>query len=246
MVFDLFSGCGGVSRQIRRRGFRAREFEINLDPSLDLTDPKLVDSLVGQIKSNMVRSVMLATPCTTFTTARDRNSQIRSRHYLWGIPGLPDRLRQKVLDGNRCAKTSIRIILACLESGVPCILENPASSRLFLLKPLQALMKKNRDKVHFIVADFCQYGTRWRKSTGFLCVNFQSHEVAGLGKRCKTCKGLCSRTHAPHQVLSGTAPGGTPWTRIAQPYPSKLCAKLADLLVMNRNPSLPSHCCEHL
>ena len=45
--------------------------------------------------------------------------------------------------------------------------------------------------------------------------------------KCAQINHRCQFTHRSHIVLQGRAPGGGAWTKIAQSYPKKLCAKLA-------------------
>ena len=77
------------------------------------------------------------------------------------------------------------------------------------MKKVQARQEATR-----LRTDFCFWGTAWQKRTGLLFINFNPRELAG------TCPGCKS-----HTVLRGQGPGGVPWTRIAQPYPFKLCRR---------------------
>ena len=53
-----------------------------------------------------------------------------------------------------------------------------------------------------------------------------------VNKLCTGRHGLCSRTGKHHIVLTGTDRNtGKLWTRIAEPYPPKLCSKLAAILI---------------
>ena len=231
VVLDLFSGCGGVTAAAKRQGGAGEQFEIEKGPQYDLTSSTVVEPLLAAIRNSSYRGVMIATPCTSWTIARDRNSQIRTRNYLWGLPGLPKQLKHVVQLGNNCARTTEKVLCECLESGTKGILENPATSRLFLLKSMRRLLNKYPDKVSFVVGDFCQFGTPWKKPTGFLCVNIAPADVALLGRRCTKTNGCCNKTGKPHIVLSGTSPQGVPWTRVAQPYPNALCSLLAKILL---------------
>ena len=47
------------------------------------------------IRHGHVKAVMLATPCSSFSTARDRTFPIRSRLKPWGLPGLPPKEAEK-------------------------------------------------------------------------------------------------------------------------------------------------------
>ena len=98
-------------------------YDIERGPQEDLTDASVVSKLCASIRGGLVDGVMLATPCTSFTTARDRNSQIRSCRRPAGLSGLSARHRRLVEDGNRCAESTAAIMAACGDGGVPCLLE---------------------------------------------------------------------------------------------------------------------------
>ena len=103
------------------------------------------------------------------------------------------------------------------------------TSRLWVLPPMMKLLKK--PQVHVVDVDFCQFGTRWRKSTKLVFGNVQAEALEGLAKRRCHGRGCCSRTGKPHIVLSGTAPNGKFWTLIAQPYPKQLCDMIVQALL---------------
>ena len=169
-MLDLFSGAGGITRACTALGFKALSFDLNHGPSGDLTSRKVLRKVVQAIKRQRTKGVVMGPPCTTFSCARDRNSKIRSRRCPWGLPGLTPRLEQQVAVGNRLAKAALVVLRACLRSKTPCVCENPATSRLFLLPEMRRIMSLPQAQYH--VVDMCQYGASWRKPTGLLFVNF--------------------------------------------------------------------------
>ena len=230
-MLDLFAGHGGVSRAVRLKGGRALEYEIEKGNQFDLTNKDVLSDVLLSISSGKVSAVMMATPCVSFTTARDRNSQIRTSRRPWGLPNLPEKLQQTLTVGNACARSTIAVLETCERHHVKCILENPSRSRLFLLGPIRRLLRQHPESVTFVVGDFCQFGARWRKSTGFLCVHIPPADLEKLARRCQPLQGCCNRTKRPHIVLSGTSPEGIPWTNIAQPYPRALCKTLCEIFM---------------
>ena len=151
------------------------------------------------------KGVVMGPPCTTFSCARDRNGKIRFRRCPWGLPGLTPRLEQQVAVGNRLTKAALVVLRACLRSKTPCVCENPATSRLFLLPEMRRIMSLPQAQYH--VVDMCQYGASWRKPTGLLFVNFDRDAVNRCVKpRCTPTGCVCSRSHNRHLVLSGNSP----------------------------------------
>ena len=146
-------------------------------------------------------------------------------------------MRKQVLQGNLLATNSINIFEEAAKHGVPAILENPATSRLFLVPQVRRMIRLGIAR--FTITDLCQHGTRWRKPTGLLTCNIEGSGLQHLAVRCRATDGVCSRTKSPHIQLSGTAPNGVCWTRIAQEYPAKLCSKIASVFKNHRFCFLP-------
>ena len=225
-VADLFSGCGGVSKAVRVLGFDGREWEIALGPDGDLCNRNVRRKLLHAIRSGRVIAIMAAPPCGTFSSARDRSGAIRSRSFPWGLPDLPPHDAAKVADGNRCLRGLLSVIRCAHTRGLPWLWENPHSSKMWYVPEVAKLSA--HDRVETCVLDQCMFGARWKKRTRFLAGNFNADDLCRLNCLCQGGK-VCERTGQPHIVLSGSAPGGTPWTRIAQSYPPRLyrvCARL--------------------
>ena len=188
-------------------------------PSGDLTCPSVVRQLCQDIRAGKVLAVMFAPPCTSFSVARDRTKVIRTREQPWGIdPCFLTEAEQKlIIIGNQCFKTVFKLIRLLNRERIPCILENPH------LPFLQKLLES--PQCVYAVTDFCQFDTPWRKRTLFLTGNLDAEDISRLQRRCEGH--ICSRSHRKHFQLSGSNAKGIPWTRIAQPYPHKLCKQLA-------------------
>ena len=225
-VADFFAGKGGVAHQCRRLGYKAKEWELERGSQFDLTSRVVRKRIIADILKGRVLAAMFAPPCTTFSVARDRTKVIRPREYPWGLPApmLTPSEQEKVHEGNRCFEAAFELIHYLNQKRVPWILENPATSKCWYLKPIQDLLLL--DSCFLITADFCMFGTPWRKRISFLCNNLDRQDVARLEQRCRGTSGFCSRTQRRHQQLSGTF-RGVNLTKLAQPYPTKLCRHLA-------------------
>ena len=225
---DLFSGKGGVSAAWRRLGFRSFEFELQHGPASDLTSRSVLGRVLQSIRKGEVLGAMLAPPCSSFSVARDRTVVIRTAEAPWGLPShfLSAKDQVRVATGNRCMRSALRILKVLDQLRLPWCLENPATSKIWCLPPLQQLMQQSH--VQAVTVDFCQFSTPWRKPTTLLFGNLDAQDVARLlHRQCAGPPGLCSRTGLPHKRLTGNAPDGRPWTLHAQPYPPRLCADLA-------------------
>ena len=131
----------------------------------------------------------------------------------------PDLLAVKL--GNILARFSSSILELCRLHEIPATIENPAGSRLWILPPFLKLSKASLWNI--ITTHFCMFGKPWKKPTKFAGFHID------LGPAERRCHGRseCSRTARPHQGLQGTGPDGRMWTKIAEPYPARLCALLA-------------------
>lgn len=234
-VMDLFAGDGGVSRACTVLGFRARQWDIRNGPDQDLTKRQVIKRLKREIQRGRVLACMLAPVCTSFSVARDRTKVIRNHQYPWGIPEEFMTLKEKesVHLGNACFRTCLEVMRLLDRYKVPYILENPATSKAWYLPPM--VQHSQQPFVHTVVADFCQFGTPWRKRAKFLTAHIDHLDLSRLTKVCSGDKGCCSRTGRQHFQLTGLRADGTPWTRVAQPYPRKLCEALAHALTAHRH-----------
>ena len=132
--------------------------------------------------------------------------------------------RTKVIIGNALMVFSAQVVRSCVQLCIPATLENPVRSRLWICPPMKYVLRLRN--VVFNISEFCQWGTPWRKSTGFLAVHLDLSPVAA--HRCLGAKrGLCKRTNLPHVVLAGLDANKQFLTKIAEPYPVKLCNAIA-------------------
>jgi hypothetical protein len=233
VFLDIFSGVGGLAAALRQRGFLVLDWDILHGPAWDLLKPSNQKLIRGWIAEGVVWGVHLGTPCQSFTRARDRGpikqpgqkgwpSRLRSDAYVWGLPELvnpPDILAVEV--GNRLARFSISVLNTCRVHAIPCTVENPAGSRLWLLPGFKLLARHARWRE--IITHYCMWGKPWKKPTRFAGLFLDLLPVERL------CRGraVCCRTGCTHQSLQGTSPSGVMWTKVAEPYPRPMCNTLA-------------------
>jgi len=180
------------------------------------------------IAARVVLFVLIGMPCQSWTRARRNDGRgpgpLRDddRH-LYGFSDLAKHDLDNIRIGNDILSQAVKIIKLCQIANIPWILENPMTSRVWLTLP----MKKLAQQASFQRADFCQYGMPWRKATYFLC----SHHIKEWGLlSCLSQLGRCSVTGKKHIILQGRDAAGNFLTRKAQPYPPKLCDRLAFII----------------
>jgi len=233
VFLELYAGSEGVSKAIRRAGYGCVAFEISRGSQYDLLRPVVDDMIRGWISSGCVAGIMLGTPCSSWSLARRGPvgsgwAPLRSPFHIMGLPGLSAVDAARVTLGNRTMAQSARVIRTARKHGVPVVLENPFTSRLFLAPPVRRLA--SGPDFHRWCFDQCQFGAPWRKRTALWGWGV-GHETQRLDARCAGRKGVCSRSKCPHISLQGRAPGNKLWTAIAQAYPPPLAKTLAELLI---------------
>ena len=151
---------------------------------------------------------------------------IRSRQFLWGLPGLAGTDKDKARLGNQQARWAAQLFSSLASLGVPCVIENPAGSPLWLLPPLQKLAHK----YNTVTFDYCAYGTEYRKRTTLLCCHVSLEELSW--SHCSG-RGVCSFTGLPHTPLVGKDPSGVLRTALAAAYPERLCRHVCRAIAQN-------------
>jgi hypothetical protein len=228
LCLEIFCGTARLARSLRRYGYGVLVWDIGLGPQYDLRDPKKRQLIVGWIRCGLISAVHLGTPCGSFSRIRDRPNgppRLRSDQCPRGLPGLAPNAQEEVRLGNLFANFSALVLLTCSRSGVPGTLENPSSSRLWLMPSVISILGRRASSS--VVFDMCSFGTQWRKPTRLLgvCVDLIPRE-----RRCTYTNHICSTSGGKHLVLEGRAPSGKYWTSLAAAYPWKFANALAKVL----------------
>ena len=226
---ELFSGSGHFSKAMRRvaKGqFECFEVDIMHGNQFDLSSSYVQKEILGLLKRGIVVFVWLGTPCNSWSRARRWDGRgpgpLRDDHeFLMGLPNLSPVDQGKVHLGNRLMRFTAKVFRVCMEMGIPVTLENPHSSRLWLAPPIKHLLAHKQ--VEHGYTDYCQDHQPFRKRTRLM---WSAIQLRSSLKQCTGARGLCSRTGASHEQLSGSV-NGKFRTLLAQPYPHGLCRRLA-------------------
>ena len=169
------------------------------------------------IRCGFVLGFHLGTPCESFTRARDNPPgppPLESNDHPLGLPGLRPGDQLKVLTGNLFMRFSVWLLQLALQFRVWATLENPQRSRLWICRPVQALLR--RPRVSLVVTHYCFWGKPFKKATSFLAVNFTLKRLAEA-KCHSTKRGICAFTGNPHVQLCGQNSQGQ-WLQDVQCY----------------------------
>ena len=170
-------------------------------------------------------------PCNTFSRARKNDGKgpgpLRDDDkWIMGLPNLTEKDKKRVQEANVMLKHTVALMRFAIKNKVPILLENPASSRLWLTPQITALFNETTPAI--VPVDYCQYDDNpWRKPTKFIAWNWPKLKL-------HTCTPgrICSRTGKPHIELSGKI-GNTFKTKLAEPYPPTMCSYIANSLTNN-------------
>lgn len=219
-VLDLYSGRCGVARAAIRAGAPwVITFEISRSASEDILPEENKKKILALIRLGAVRGVGSALVCRSFSTAV--TPPVRTPRYPRGVPWMSRSMREKVAEGNAMADFQAEVQGECLAAPIPVFFwtENPDSSYLWRQQKFRRRYRHPGSK-HLFRADFCRFGTPWRKRTR---VATNIPQLMGLRMLC-----ACEK---PHVQLRGQHPTlKVPWTRVAQPYPRAFCKIIATAL----------------
>ena len=144
--------------------------------------PEVVGGLIADVRSRRINAVMMGSPRASFSIVKHRTRAWRSLTFPMGVPGLSEADQFQVNLGNWLMRAAVRIARECQRCRVPWIIENPRSS--YLLKAPAVMGLSCEARVFQAVADFCQFGARWRKTARFVCGRVDDSDLDRLRRRC--------------------------------------------------------------
>jgi hypothetical protein len=203
---EKFAGSAILSHTCAQNNIRSMSFEITRNALEDVACERVFHNFRLLLEKNLVAMLWLGITCASWSRARRGNPNYTgyppplrgdSSELIWGVSGLNEKDQTRVDLGNKLALKTVRYVKLCMQFGVPCVIENPALSRLWLFPPLLNVLKL----ANFVDFDHCQYGSAFRKPTKLACWNI---DLGRLAKKCHCSKGICSKTQRPHIVLTGS------------------------------------------
>ena len=131
--------------------------------------------------------------------------RLRSPSFLYGLPELEGRDLDTARIGNFQIRQAVRLIKLSMASGRSGYLENPATSRAWLVLTRMLSRELVSGKCRIIVVDMCGYGTAFKKPTRLLIWGKYASRVEL--RRCNGKRSLCSHSGVPHLQLTGVQNG---------------------------------------
>ena len=198
---EVFAGEAGLSQAVSARGMQILppiEIVINnfVKEKVDILDPAVFQHLQFLIQGGIVIFIHFGTPCSSFSIARKHDGgppPLRDRQHLWGRHGLSRRDREKLLLGNKFMALTAALATLCYDRGILWSIENPASSFLWRMPPVQALAALPRVKQFLL--DMCRFGAPHKKPTALL----SSADLSPLALECDMA--VRPHVHEPRWAL---------------------------------------------
>ena len=209
---DLYTGKGGVAKFVSKNyGVWVLSFEIDHHPSEDLLLESTRQLVLDLLDADVFLGAGMAPECSSFSRAV--TPAVRSRDEPAGLKNISLNMQRKVAVGNSHAQFVLVVLERCRSLHIIYWCENPDSSFLFLQKAWLASGISLPHRCYRF--DMCRYATPWRKRTRIVT----NTELAGVRE-------LCLRDHQ-HLALRGRSSAHQlSWTRVAQTYPTRLCARI--------------------
>ena len=153
-------------------------------------------------------------PCHTFSSARTGDGNNTGPRHLRSddpqkvkqpLPYLTQKEKGKVKDANKLYQAMVCLIESCIRYKVPWYIENPRSSKLWLMPEIGKFIK--HPDTRLCRYDYCLFGMPYQKPT--LVLSGDDHLVFTGAVRCRPCKKKCTRTRTIHESLVGKQKGKT-------------------------------------
>ncbi len=219
IALELWAGSCSWSGAIAATARDWACYVIDILWGCDICQPEFKDECLRFIPR--CAAVHLGVECTSWSIAAHPAYRARGAD-IWGF-NFDDPAKNLFV---RCANTmvliAIDIFLLCLCLGISVSWENPATSMMWDVPAVRALI--NRDDTYFIDVYYCGYGR-----------NFEGHRrILTNDPSLLKLQNKCRHGHGGHaQRLSGTTTinGVTQsTTKLANKYPARLVSKWAKLL----------------
>eukprot|EP00438_Fugacium_kawagutii_P001255 Skav223451 [mRNA] locus=scaffold350:925896:940241:- [translate_table: standard] len=210
---DLFSGSRGAARALAAKTGRwVLCYDIKNSPREDLLSSAIQQEVEHLLCLEAFLSVTAGPVCASFSRAVC--PAVRTKAEPLGIAGMTPSMQEKVRQGNLFAAWLATLLQKVIKQQLVFWVENPGSSFLWQHPDFVALQLQHG--LQFFLTDYCRWGTPWRKRTKFS----GGFSAAGLRLLCN-----CNQKHV--KLRGYSKQHRTSWTKVAEPYPARLCRFLA-------------------
>ena len=119
-ALEIFAGSGNLSQAFAGAGLRCRLIDIQRGVSHDMKNPRLVQSILRDMRRGRVVLLWFGMPCETFSAAVFPAYRIRNYGiHVHRLPDLRDDQRARLDDANQLLRIMIRLCRAARELKIP-------------------------------------------------------------------------------------------------------------------------------
>lgn len=215
---EIFSGTGHLTDAVAKCGLPILEpLDYINGPHCDLRRRRTQELVLSWIDRGIIGFVHLGTPCTIWSRARHNVKDSAST-------------RHKEEVGIELALFSSEVIRRCIAHGVPYVLENPRSSKLFMFEPLVTSICQGPNRA--VDFEMCQFGEPYQKRTRVVT------SVDWLDALARRCNHKTHDTWLKGQVKVLSKAGKPIYvnrTALAGAYPHEFCRVYAQLIAKHAN-----------
>ena len=205
---SIYGGVGRGAQFLRLHGFTTALIDLADNSRNDSCHPRAGRDFVALAGS---ADLGIDLPCNSWTLARraplwsSMPHRLRTAEHPFGLPELEGRDLDTARIGNFQVRQAVRLIRLSLRSGKSGYLENPATSRAWIVLRRMFHRELSRGEVRIIQTDMCGYGTAFKKPTCLLIWGRYSKGVCL--RRCNGKGGLCGHSGVAHLQLTGVKDG---------------------------------------
>ena len=233
---EYYSGVGGLSRAMRRKGFQTIEFDAyasgTFDPALDLADPRVIEVQIEDAKAGKILGAHFGFVCSSWSRMMHTfNGGTRSFDQPYG-----DGSRETEDVGNRQVREGMRFIRVLLELGIPITVENPHDSMIWHSDEMREL--EAHSDTNSVVFDQCMYSLRPPdfdpKDNDDRRVRKRT-KIVGSVRALNTLSRVCNKQHCHVEAWGHCRLNGKLVSRAkaAGAYPVCLCLSIAKLFLQH-------------
>ena len=206
---ELFAGSSRLAATLANQGFPSESYEILRAEAENVFRPDVSKRIFALMSQKQLAAVWIGISCASFTRARRAPPNSRmpkplrgdSPNEIYGLPDLCPKDEARVTLGNRQVRWAARVIRACIKHEIPVIVENPSSSRIWLVPEIVRLLPFSCCN---LVTHQCMFGATHNKPTRLVSWGM---DVSCMLRKCSCKHGICDRTGLRHKVLTGKENG---------------------------------------
>ncbi|CAK0819052.1 unnamed protein product [Prorocentrum cordatum] len=196
-------GSAHLAAAVAECGLAAEGWDYIDGAAADLEVPAVIEGFRQRIRQRRLCGLHFGLDWKTWSRARNNDGlgppPLRSDQHLFGLPALAPADQRKIDSASVIFRNILSLVEEAVAANLFVLIENPASSRLWMTPQLLDLANAYKAKFHRV--DYCQYNVLWRKATIFLTFNLP--ELDNVLLTCSGTQARCNASGKKHITLRG-------------------------------------------